>query len=234
MISTATNTLQATANMTANPIRYHTNDVRSLMKNTLAGLEANSVTASGLGERRNGKFVLRGGGYLTPYSRSILSVHMGGDALAVPATLDPLFRGLFAEHWPFLAHLVHALDAHLDRAAAEAKTARGSATAAATSEPPLPLHVPRALDYGAFTVGGARGERRRLGYTAWRIQRPLSFYRSLELAPSRSMELASVNKWLDRLEVLEAFRAVSPRWRIERESKLPQRQEILSATRAHV
>ena len=59
------------------------------MKNSLAGLEANSVTASGLGERRNGKFVLRGGGYLTPYSRSILSVHMGGDALAVPATLDP-------------------------------------------------------------------------------------------------------------------------------------------------
>ena len=89
MISTATNTLQATANMTANPIRYHTNDVRSLMKSTLAGLEASSVTASGLGERRNGKFVLRGGGYLTPYSRSILSVHMGGDALAVPATLDP-------------------------------------------------------------------------------------------------------------------------------------------------
>jgi glutathione S-transferase len=152
----------------------------------------------------------------------------------VPATLDPLFRGLFAEHWPFLAQLVHALDAHLDGAAAEAKTARGSATAAATSEPPLPLHVPRALEYGAFTVGGARGERRRLGYTAWRLQRPLSFYRSLELAPSRSMELASVTKWLDRLEVLEAFRAVRPRWRIERESELPLRQEVLSATRAQV
>jgi hypothetical protein len=48
------------------------------------------------------------------------------------------------------------------------------------------------------------------------------------------MELASVTKWLDRLEVLEAFRAVRPRWRIERESELPLRQEVLSATRAQV
>jgi hypothetical protein len=75
--------------MSANPIRYHTNDVRSLMKNTIAGLEGNGVNAPGVGERRDGKFILRGGAYLSSATRAILSVHMGGDALAVPATLDP-------------------------------------------------------------------------------------------------------------------------------------------------
>ena len=41
MITMASDTLSALVHMTANPIRYHTSDVRSLMKNTLAGLEGN-------------------------------------------------------------------------------------------------------------------------------------------------------------------------------------------------
>ena len=89
MITMASDTLSASVHMTANPIRYHTNDVRSLMKNTLAGLEGNGVAAPGVGERRDGKFILRGGAYLTPTTRATLSLHMGGDARAVPATLDP-------------------------------------------------------------------------------------------------------------------------------------------------
>ena len=43
--------------MTANPIRYNTNDARTLMRNTIDGLQANGVIAYGLGERRNGKLV---------------------------------------------------------------------------------------------------------------------------------------------------------------------------------
>ena len=42
-----------------------------------------------MGERRDGKFILRGGAYLSAVTRATLSVHMGGDALAVPAKLDP-------------------------------------------------------------------------------------------------------------------------------------------------
>ena len=96
----------------------------------------------------------------------------------------------------------------------------------------LQVPLPRALQYAPFSVGGSHGERRQLTYTAWRLRRPLDFYASLELAPSRSLELASVDKWLERMGVRDAFRAVKPRWRVERHSALPLMQESMWASRS--
>jgi glutathione S-transferase len=171
----------------------------------------------------------------------------------VPHTLDDVFRALFAEQWPNMQTLSAAVDAHLDEQ-----------STAGTLEP---LRVPRSLGTAPFQVGGAQGERRLLAYTAWRLRRPLSWYRSLEMAPSRANEvraragrgpshpltrhpltrhpsagwlteahlcvqLASADKWLDRIGARDAFRAVQPRWIIERESELPLERETLSATRS--
>ena len=40
------------------------------------------------GPKRDGKFILRGGDYLTHHARSVLPIHMGGESLVIPATLD--------------------------------------------------------------------------------------------------------------------------------------------------
>ena len=135
----------------------------------------------------------------------------------VPQSLDPVFRTIFEEQWPFLAALSDALDAHLDEKAVDEEDV---------------TRVPRALAYAPFAVGGAQGERRQLTYSAWRLRRPLDFYESLEMAPSRSLELAKADAWLTRLGAFEAFRDLKPRWRIERRNELPQKQESLYARRA--
>lgn len=151
--------------------------------------------------------------------------HLDGfHADGVPASLDPLFTALFAEQWPFLASLTNSLDAHLDADADTRESPPGV---------PVPvLRVPRALGYAPFTVSGVTGERRQLSYTAWRLRRPLDAFRALELAPSRSLELAEAEAWLRRLGVLETFRALRPRWRIERHNELPMAQEKLWAEKA--
>ena len=136
----------------------------------------------------------------------------------VPETLDPIFKGVFEGSWPFLAELSKALDEHLD------ELGSGSSSDSSTS-----IRVPRAIGLAPFTVGGASGERKRITYSAWRLRRPIDLYKSLELAPSRSLELASVERWLGRLGVLDAFRAVQPRWRLERDGELPKEQETLWA-----
>ena len=46
---------------TANPIRYHTSEARHLMETTMAGLELNGITTTGIGARRGDLFVLRVG-----------------------------------------------------------------------------------------------------------------------------------------------------------------------------
>ena len=147
----------------------------------------------------------------------------------VPEALDPLFRALFAEHWEHLRELSAALDAHLDEQAAAQRTdVQPVPGEAADSE----LHVPRALGSSAITVGGHEGCRRLLTYSAWRLQRPLDLYNQLQLAPSRSLELDSVNKWLLRLGALDTFASLRPRWRLERESALPNTKERFRARRA--
>ena len=73
---------------TAHPIRYHTTEARHLLATTLAGLDGNGIPAQLYGKRRDGKFILRGGDYLTHHARSVLPIHMGGESLVIPATLD--------------------------------------------------------------------------------------------------------------------------------------------------
>ena len=90
----------------------------------------------------------------------------------IPTTLDPIFRTLFAEQWPFLASLSGAIDDHLDAH-------------------PEADRVPRALDFAPFYVGGAEGQRRLVTYQAWRLQRPLDLYVALTLAhPTHSPRTA--------------------------------------------
>ena len=128
----------------------------------------------------------------------------------VPATLDPILRTLFAEHWAYLAAASQAVDAHV----------KASATASAP--------LPRALDYTPFEVGGAQGERLVETHHAWRLQRPLFEYAALASAPSRSLELRAVDQWLERVGVLEAFCAVNPKVRLHRANSLPQAEDVFT------
>jgi len=152
----------------------------------------------------------------------------------VPESLDGLFRGLFAEQWEFLARLSQQLDAHLDehQQRQQPTTASGGDAGGGGGRGGgggARLRVPRALGTLPFTVGGAAGERRAVIYQLWRMQRPLDAFAALELAPSRDIELRSAQAWLSRLGALDAFRAVKPRWRLEREAKLPLAQETFHA-----
>jgi glutathione S-transferase len=135
---------------------------------------------------------------------------------AVPETLDPLFRTIFAEQWPFLASLSLAIDEHV------------RASASGGGAPP-PARLPRALGYAPFHIGGASGERRLVTYQAWRLQRPLDEYAALALAPSRDLELRRVDAWLDRIGggAREALSGLRPEVRLERDGVLPQSQDVL-------
>ena len=88
MISTSSHVSSYSVNATANPIRYHTTEARHLLATTLAGLDGNGIPSSHYGSRRDGKFILRGGDYLTPHARSVLPLHMGGESYVIPTTLD--------------------------------------------------------------------------------------------------------------------------------------------------
>ena len=130
----------------------------------------------------------------------------------VPATLDPIFRTLFAEQWPFLASLSRTIDEHLERPEADGR-------------------VPRAFGFAPFAVGGASGERRLVTFQAWKMHRVLHQYAALALAPSRALELSAVDRWLERLGggAREAVATLRPRARLEREAKLPAAQDVLRA-----
>ena len=88
MISSTSQVSSYSVNATANPIRYHTTEARHLLATTLAGLDGNGIPSSLYGSRRDGKFILRGGDYLTPHARSVLPMHMGGESFVIPTTLD--------------------------------------------------------------------------------------------------------------------------------------------------
>lgn len=93
----------------------------------------------------------------------------------VPATLDPIFRTLFAEQWPYLEALVAAIDAYC-------------------AEHPEAARVPRALGDTAFTIGGSPGTRRLITFGQWMLQRPLRAY--ADCAPA---EREAVDAWLERV-----------------------------------
>ena len=49
--------------------------------------------------------------------------------------------------------------------------------------------------------------------------------------PIGCSELRSAEAWLRRLGALEAFRKLAPRWRLEREARLPRPRESFQAVR---
>lgn len=93
----------------------------------------------------------------------------------VPETLDPIFRTLFDEQWPFLGALVE----HIDRWCADN---------------PGATRVPRALGSAGFSVAGQPGERRLVTFQQWMLQRPLEAYAALT-----DDERRGVDAWLDRI-----------------------------------
>ncbi len=92
---------------------------------------------------------------------------------AVPDTLDPIFRVLFAEQFPFVRALVSAIDSWCDAN-------------------PGAERVPRALGDHAFTIGGSAGQRRLVTFTQWMAQRPLAAYGALD-------DREAVDAWLARV-----------------------------------
>ncbi len=92
----------------------------------------------------------------------------------VPETLDPIFKVLFEEQWPYVQTLVETIDAWC-------------------AKNPQAHRVPRALGNCDFTVGGAAGQRRLLTFTQWMAQRPLEAYANLNESDQKNVEA-----WLSR------------------------------------
>jgi len=72
----------------------------------------------------------------------------------VPESLDPVFRALFDQQWPYVELVFNAIDQWC-------------------SDNPDATRVPRALGDAEFIVGGCTGSRRMITFIAWMAQRPL-------------------------------------------------------------
>lgn len=138
--------------------------------------------------------------------------HFLGDD-EVPATLDAVFADLFAEQWPYLA----AMAAQIDELAGRSGETAGR------------VKIPRALGPAPFRVGGSVGSRRQITYQIWRLQRVLDTYDALGVAGA-----AAADTWLFRLRALDAFCAVRPKYRLERQNSLPQPHDVLQAVRSRL
>ena len=155
----------------------------------------------------------------TPQPHEPSAAYLSGDS--VPETLDPLFKAIFAEHWKHSIELSETLDSYLD-------------SEPQPSAPEGKVPVPRALGSVDFAVGGVTGRRRLLTHGAWHVQRPLDLYNTFKMAPSRELELRSVEKWLNRLGALEAFTSLAPKFRIERDNTLPSEKEVFYTVRSRL
>jgi glutathione S-transferase len=94
---------------------------------------------------------------------------------AVPSTLDPLFKTLFAEQMVFVASLMDAVDRWC-------------------AENPDAERVPRSLGPAPFVIGGCSGTRTWVTFTQWMAQRPLEVYGAIEAA-----DKVGVDAWLMRV-----------------------------------
>ncbi len=63
---------------TCNPIRYHSTEAQRLLEVTIEGLSSNGIEIDGFGEKKGGKYVLRGGLKLTAHAAEQLPLDMGG------------------------------------------------------------------------------------------------------------------------------------------------------------
>ncbi len=118
----------------------------------------------------------------------------GGDFLpddAVPETLLPMLRRMFAEHWPVLVDSAEQLAGWLDE------------------NPTTP--IPRVIGTHRFRVGDVEEDRVVFPYTVWMLQRVLDHVASLD-APAR----ARVERFVEPLGGRDALR-FRPRRRVRRE-----------------
>jgi glutathione S-transferase len=99
----------------------------------------------------------------------------------VPATLDPIFKTLFAEQFPFVRDLVAAIDSYCD-------------------EHPEARRVPRSLGDHPLVIGGHKGTRRLITFSQWMAQRPLGCYHGFVEA-----EREQANRWLKQVGGLDAM-----------------------------
>lgn len=93
----------------------------------------------------------------------------------VPATLDPIFKTIFAEQWVYIRHLADRIDAWC-------------------ADNPGATRVPRSLGDHPFTIGGHTGTRRLVTFTHWMAQRPRDTYAALDNA-----DRAAADAWLSRV-----------------------------------
>lgn len=111
-----------------------------------------------------------------------------GDFLAddvVPATLDPVFRTLFAEQFEFVTALIQKVDAYC-------------------AEHPEATRVPRALGVHPHTIGGYRGERKLVTYTHWMAQRAIDAFHAIDPKKDPTGR-ETAEAWLARVGGLEAM-----------------------------
>lgn len=104
----------------------------------------------------------------------------------VPASLDPIFARLFAEHWPVVADTVRAVDRWV-------------------GENPKKERVARFVGNHEFEVEGVRHPRWIQSFTQWMAQRPLEAYAGLG-----AEDKARADVWLERVGGLAAMQLKVP------------------------
>jgi glutathione S-transferase len=87
---------------------------------------------------------------------------------AVPETLLPVLRSMFAEHFPVLLDTVNRLETWLE-------------------ENPE-RRIPRVIGEHEFSLGGVKAARKIFPYTQWMLQRPLDYYQSLQGTDKESVD----------------------------------------------
>jgi glutathione S-transferase len=87
---------------------------------------------------------------------------------AVADTLTPIFKRMFAEHWPVLTSTA----TQLERWARE-------------NEGPA---IPRRIGKHQFSINGVTATRAVLPYSLWKMQRPLDYYNSLSGEPKQQAD----------------------------------------------
>lgn len=131
------------------------------------------------------------------FERLLTPAPSAGEFLAddrVPETLDPIFRDLFGEQFPFVERLIQAIDAYCE-------------------EHPDAHRVPRALGDAPFAIGGVQGTRKLITYSQWMAQRPIDAYAAV--SPT---DRPRVDAWLQRVGGLEALQRTQIRHRLCRKA----------------
>lgn len=110
----------------------------------------------------------------------------------VPASLDPVFRRLFSEHWPVVADTINGVHAWVQ-------------------DHPKEKRIKRFVGSHSFSIEGVSHQRWLQSFTQWMAQHPLDAYAGLD-AGARSR----ADAWLRRVGGYEAMQTLVPT-RVRRE-----------------